>query len=168
MTRALGSLLLALCAAALGAMSAQRVRRADALLSDLEAACARMAALLEFQLLPLPELLEASAAGLGRQAEQFFSAAAAALRADASCMCAQAFSRAGWPDGLPEEAKAALGALAGSLGRTDAAGQVRAIALCERRLGALAARHCQERAGRVRCRYALGLGAALALTILLR
>ena len=168
MMRALGSLLLALGAAALGAMSAQGVRRAGAELSDFETACARMAALLEFQRLPLPQLLRASAEGLSAPVRGFFDAAADLLGRDPACTCAQAFFRAPFPDGLPADARRALMSLAGSLGRTDADGQVRAITLCARQLGELSARFSSERAGRVRCRYALGFGAALVLTILLR
>ena len=168
MTRALGALLLALCAAAAGLLAARDVRRTGAALCDLEAACARMAALMRYQMPTLPALLRLSADGLGAPAARLLYSAADALERDAACTCAQAFARAKWPDGLPPDARRAVSALAGSLGRTDAEGQLRAIELAARQLGSVSERFSRERAGRERSRCALGLGAALVLMILLR
>lgn len=167
MMRTLGIALLALCAGATGALSARGVRESGKMLAQLRDALSGMAGQMQFQLLTLPELLAAAGEGADGPLGDYFAEAAALLRADPTCTAAQALSAAPWPDALVQDARRVVLALARCLGQTDLDGQTRALALAQRQVDSLCERHEAGAHARIRCRIALGAGAALTLTILL-
>lgn len=167
MTRVLGALLVALSAGGVGAASARAIQQTGRQLCALRSMLSRMSAQLRFAQLPLAELFSRSAEAGDSALRDVWQTVARALEDDPSCTAAQAFDAAGWPDTLPREARQALQTLAASLGQTDLEGQLSALALACERLEALQADFEQDAGAQIRCRWALGLGAAAALVIVL-